>query len=62
MVRGSLEERAFTAFYMKAGRVQAAVGIDRGPEVRQSISIIRGRRVVDAEALRDVDVDLATLA
>jgi 3-phenylpropionate/trans-cinnamate dioxygenase ferredoxin reductase component len=62
VIRGSLDERDFMAFYLKEGLLQAAVGLDRGKEVRRCGSLIRARRVLDPVALKDEDVDLKKLA
>ena len=62
MVRGSLEKRDFVAFYLKEGLLQAAVGLDRGRDVRRSGPLIRARRPLDPIALKDEDVDLKKLA
>jgi 3-phenylpropionate/trans-cinnamate dioxygenase ferredoxin reductase component len=62
VVRGSMEERNFVAFYRKGGRVLAAVAANRGRELRRSMRLIKAQRPVDASNLRDPDVDLRTLA
>jgi 3-phenylpropionate/trans-cinnamate dioxygenase ferredoxin reductase subunit len=61
VVRGSMEDRAFVAFYIKDGLVRAAVGLNRGKDVRRSAGLIRARRPVGAALLRDEDVDLKRL-
>jgi 3-phenylpropionate/trans-cinnamate dioxygenase ferredoxin reductase component len=61
VVRGSLEERNFLGFYVKDGVVDAAVGMDRGKEVRRVAALIRRRRPVDLARLRDEDVDVRKL-
>jgi 3-phenylpropionate/trans-cinnamate dioxygenase ferredoxin reductase subunit len=61
-VRGSMEERNFVAFYRKDGRVLAAVAINRGRDLRRSIPLIRAQQTIEAAELRDLDVDLRTLA
>ncbi|MGH3038270.1 MAG: NAD(P)/FAD-dependent oxidoreductase [Gaiellaceae bacterium] len=40
VVRGSLEERSFVAFYCTEGRVLAAVAVNRGKDLRRSIPLI----------------------
>ena len=62
IVRGSLEERNFVAFYRKDGRVLAAVAVNRGKDLRRSIPLIKAREPVDAARLCDLDVDLRELA
>ena len=58
IVRGSLEDRSFLAFYIKDGRVLAAVGIGRGEEVQRCAAIIEAGAPVDTEKLSDEGVDL----
>jgi 3-phenylpropionate/trans-cinnamate dioxygenase ferredoxin reductase subunit len=62
VVRGSLEERSFVAFYRKDGRVLAAVTIGRGRDLRRSVPLIKAQEQVEAAMLRDPDIDLRTLA
>ena len=62
VVRGSLEERSFVAFYLAQGVVKAVVGLDRGKDVRRSAGLIRARRPFAPSLLRDEDVDLKNLA
>src|ERR687893_1017608 len=61
VVRGSMEERNFVAFYRKDGRVLAAVAVNRGRDLRRSMRLIKDQRPVDTTKLRDPDVDLRTL-
>jgi 3-phenylpropionate/trans-cinnamate dioxygenase ferredoxin reductase component len=61
VVRGSMEERSFVAFYRKDERVLAAVAIDRGRDLRRSMSLIKAKVQAEASRLRDPDVDLRTL-
>jgi 3-phenylpropionate/trans-cinnamate dioxygenase ferredoxin reductase component len=51
IVRGSMEERNFVAFYLKDGRVLAAVAINRGRDLRRSMRLIKAQRLVDATKL-----------
>jgi 3-phenylpropionate/trans-cinnamate dioxygenase ferredoxin reductase subunit len=62
VVRGSLEERNFVAFYCTEGRVLAAVAVNRGKDLRRSIPLIKAQRPVEPAKLRDPDLDLRTLA
>jgi len=62
VVRGSMEERNFVAFYRKYGRVLAAVAINRGRDLRRSIPLIKAQQTIEAADLCDLDVDLRTLA
>lgn len=58
VVRGSLKGRRFVAFYLKDGRVDAAVAIDNPGELRDSMSLIESRALVEPKSLRDEDFDL----
>jgi 3-phenylpropionate/trans-cinnamate dioxygenase ferredoxin reductase component len=62
VVRGSMEERNFVAFYRKYERVLAAVAVNRGRDLRRSMPLIKAREPVDAAKLCDLGVDLRTLA
>jgi 3-phenylpropionate/trans-cinnamate dioxygenase ferredoxin reductase component len=62
VVRGSMEERNFVAFYRKDGRVLAAVAINRGRDLRRSIPLIKAQEEIAAAKLCDPDTDLRTLA
>jgi 3-phenylpropionate/trans-cinnamate dioxygenase ferredoxin reductase subunit len=62
VVRGSLEERNFIAFYKKDGRVLAAVAVNRGRDLRRSIPLIKNKEVISTAKLSDPEVDLRTLA
>jgi 3-phenylpropionate/trans-cinnamate dioxygenase ferredoxin reductase subunit len=61
VVRGSMEERNFVAFYRKDGRVLAAVAANRGRDLRRSMRLLKAQRPVDTIKLQDPDVDLRTL-
>ncbi|HEX8935064.1 MAG TPA: oxidoreductase C-terminal domain-containing protein, partial [Pseudonocardiaceae bacterium] len=61
VVRGSMEERNFVAFYQKDERVLAAVAVNRGKDLRRSMRLIKAQRPVDATKLQDPDVDLRAL-
>jgi 3-phenylpropionate/trans-cinnamate dioxygenase ferredoxin reductase component len=58
VVRGSLEDRNFLAFYIKDEHVLAAVGIGRGDEVQRCAALIEAGAPVDADKLSDEQVDL----
>ncbi len=62
VIRGSLEDRNFLAFYMLGGRVLAVVGLNRGPDVRRSIPLIRSGGRVNPARLREEETDLRVLA
>jgi 3-phenylpropionate/trans-cinnamate dioxygenase ferredoxin reductase component len=61
VVRGSMDERNFVAFYRKDERVLAAVAVNRGRDLRRSMSLIKAQEPVDAAKLCDPGVDLRTL-
>ena len=61
IVRGSMKERNFVAFYRKDERVLAAVAVNRGRDLRRSMRLIKAQRPVDATKLQDPDVDLRAL-
>lgn len=61
VVRGSVEDRDFVAFYVKDGVVLAALGLNRGREVRRAMKLIRMRASPEAMLLKDQDVDLGAL-
>jgi 3-phenylpropionate/trans-cinnamate dioxygenase ferredoxin reductase subunit len=70
VVRGSLEERELIGFYLRGGRVQAAVGLDRGgdPEFDEDSEMAASARLVGLRAspapgqLADEAADLWSLA
>lgn len=62
IVRGSLAERDFVAFYIKDGLVTAAVGMNRGRDIRRSMQLIKAQAPVTGAQLRDDDRDLRKLA
>lgn len=61
IVRGSLEERKFVAFYVDGGVVRAAAAMNSGRDLRRSFGLIRSRTPVEPVVLRDPDVDLRSL-
>lgn len=61
VVRGNLDDRDFTAFYLHDGRVHAAFALDRGGDVAAAQELIsRGTPVAEA-VLADEDTDLLDL-
>ena len=62
VVRGSIPDRDFSAFYMKDGLMQAAVAMNRGSDVRRAMRVIKSRKPVDPALLRDPAIDIRTLA
>ena len=61
VVRGSMEERNFVAFYRKDARILAAVAVDQGKDLRRSMPLIKTQQPVDTARLCDLTVDLRTL-
>ena len=60
-VRGSLSEREFVAFFLKEGVLLAALGVNRGREVRRAMKLIAARARPHPHQLKDEDVDLRSL-
>jgi 3-phenylpropionate/trans-cinnamate dioxygenase ferredoxin reductase component len=58
VVRGSLEERSFLAFFLEQGKVRSVTALDRGKELRRAMPLIKAAAAVPPERLRDEDVDL----
>jgi 3-phenylpropionate/trans-cinnamate dioxygenase ferredoxin reductase subunit len=52
VIRGSLEARDFTAFYLKGGQVIAAVALNRGDDIEPARELIASAAKVDPELLR----------
>jgi 3-phenylpropionate/trans-cinnamate dioxygenase ferredoxin reductase subunit len=61
VVRGRLDSDSYLACYVNDGRIDAAVGLNRAKDVRRVMPLIKARRVVDLEQLRNENVDLRTL-
>jgi 3-phenylpropionate/trans-cinnamate dioxygenase ferredoxin reductase subunit len=61
VVRGRLDSNSYLACYVNDGRIDAAVGLNRAKDVRRVIPLIKARRVVDLEQLRDEGIDLRSL-
>ena len=60
VIRGSMEDRDGVAFYLNRGVLWAALGLNRGKDVRRSMKLIGSRP--DPASLQDSEVDLRTLA
>lgn len=58
VVRGSIKDRRFVAFYLHDGIIGAAFGIDAARDVRAAKHLIRRRIVPDPARLSDTDIDL----
>ena len=62
VVRGSLEERSFCAFFLDEGGVlRASVALNRPRECRRSLPLIRAGAAPDRAFLSDPDIDLRSL-
>lgn len=61
VVRGSLEDRAFAAFYLRDGVMVASVSIDRPRDVRRTMRAIAARVRPERSQLEDPEFDLRTL-
>ena len=61
VVRGRLDSGSYLACYVKDGRIDAAVALNRGRDLRRVIPLIRSRTIVDRDRLRDEHVDLRSL-
>lgn len=63
VIRGSLEEGSFTAFYSVEGdgRLVGAATVGRPDDLEHARRLIRGRATPSPEALADEDADLASL-
>lgn len=58
IVRGSVERRDFTGFYLNGQRIDAVVAANRGKELRRAMPLIASRSIVDPDLLRDDSVDV----
>jgi 3-phenylpropionate/trans-cinnamate dioxygenase ferredoxin reductase subunit len=62
VVRGSIDERRFAAFYLKEARIQAVVTVGRDDDLGRATALIENRTPVDRDALAREDTDLSALA
>jgi 3-phenylpropionate/trans-cinnamate dioxygenase ferredoxin reductase subunit len=62
VVRGSLADARFSAFYLAGGVLRAALAVNRPKDVLRAKKLIRGRRQVDADLLADENIDLRAMA
>ena len=60
-MRGRLDSGSYLACYVNEGRIDAAVGLNRAKDVRRVMPLIKSRRAVDLDQLRDESVDLRSL-
>jgi 3-phenylpropionate/trans-cinnamate dioxygenase ferredoxin reductase subunit len=61
VVRGSMDDADFTAFYLDAGRVTAALTVGRSDDLDHARRFIREGARPDAGVLADLDTDLGSL-
>ena len=61
VVRGSVDSGSYLACYVNDGRIDAAVGLNRPKDVRRVMPLIKSRRAVNLEELRDEAIDLRSL-
>jgi 3-phenylpropionate/trans-cinnamate dioxygenase ferredoxin reductase subunit len=61
IIRGRLDGTSYAAFYMNDGVVDAVVGVNSAKDVRRAMPLIKARRRVGADRLRDENADLRTL-
>ncbi|HEV3377198.1 MAG TPA: FAD-dependent oxidoreductase [Thermoleophilaceae bacterium] len=61
VVRGSLEDGEFSAFYVRDGRVTAALSVGRSDDLEHARRFIASRPEVDRDALADLGTDLSSL-
>lgn len=62
VIRGSLDELEFTAFYLRDGVLRAAFAVDRGADVMAAKELVAARARVDPAVLADEDTDLMELS
>ena len=61
VIRGSLEDGEFTAFYVDEGRVTAALTVGRSEDLEHARRLIRERADVEPGQLADLGTELASL-
>ena len=61
VIRGSLDEGEFSAFYLDDGRVAAAISVERSDDLEQARRFIAEGTRPDPAALGDTDSDLESL-
>ncbi|MFY0577365.1 oxidoreductase C-terminal domain-containing protein [Cystobacter fuscus] len=62
VTRGSIDNRTFSAFYLKDGRILAADVIGRPPDFMAARKMVSSRTLVDAQRLADESVPLGQCA
>jgi len=61
VVRGSIEDRSFSAFLLKEGQLLSTFSMDRKFDVRRSMPLIASKAHLDREQLADPEQDLRQL-
>jgi 3-phenylpropionate/trans-cinnamate dioxygenase ferredoxin reductase subunit len=61
VVRGTLESRAFLAFFINERRIHAVVALNRGKDLRRALPLIKAGATVNCTELEDESVDLRSL-
>ena len=61
VVRGSLDSDSFLACYVNDGRIDAALAFNRAKDLRRVMPLIKSRRLVALDRLRDETVDVRSL-
>ena len=62
VVRGSVDDFDFCAFYLRDGLIRSVFGVERGDEVAAAKELIARKAEVDPRFLADADSDLVALA
>lgn len=62
VVRGSLSDRSCVAFWLAGDRIEGAVAVNRGRDLRRSLALIASGAQVDPARLADPDVDVRAAA
>jgi Reductase C-terminal len=60
-VRGSIEDRSFSAFLLKDGRLLSTFSMNRKFDVRRSMPLIAAKAHPDSRQLADPEFDLRQL-
>ena len=61
VIRGSMDEGDFAAFWLDDGRLTAALSVGRSDDLESARRFIADRTAVEADVLRDVNADLSSL-
>jgi 3-phenylpropionate/trans-cinnamate dioxygenase ferredoxin reductase subunit len=61
VIRGSLDEGDFTAFYLEGGRVTAALTVGRSDDLEHAKRFVKGSAEIDKNRLADESTDLGSL-